>query len=172
MDANGSNQARLITNTVDDGQPSFSLDDKIAFHSNRSGNYEIYVMDAVDSDNDGNADNLKRLTKNAARDSEPSFAPDGKKIVFPSTRKGNEIYRMKAQPEGSKNRPPKLTKNAEQDFDPVFSPDGTKIVFTTNRDGNGEIYRMNKDGTNLVRLTNTTAAGANESEPDWGVFVP
>ncbi|MBI5584306.1 MAG: PD40 domain-containing protein [Deltaproteobacteria bacterium] len=36
---------------------------------------------------------------------------------------------------------------------PYFSPDGRWIVFRSDRDGNMEIYRMNLDGTNPVRLT-------------------
>jgi Tol biopolymer transport system component len=174
-DGNGDNPKRLTANAAFDGEPAFSPNGtKIAFMSNRDDNYNIYTMNATDSDNDGNGDNLKRLTKNLARDSEPSFAPNGKNIVFTSERNGNsEIYRMKAKPEGSKNRPRNLTNNVALDVDPVFSPDGTKIAFYTNRDaGNLEIYRMNADGTNLVDLTNTTAVGANDDQPDWGVFVP
>ena len=41
---------------------------------------------------------------------------------------------------------------------PNYSPDGTKVVFSTTRDGNNEIYQVNADGTNPVRLTNNPAA--------------
>jgi dipeptidyl aminopeptidase/acylaminoacyl peptidase len=45
MNADGSNQTRLTTNSVDDEFPAWSPDGaKIAFFSNRDGNYEIYVM--------------------------------------------------------------------------------------------------------------------------------
>lgn len=40
---------------------------------------------------------------------------------------------------------------------PNFSPDGLKVVFSTTRDGNSEIYHMNANGSNPVRLTNNTA---------------
>ncbi|HYR08458.1 MAG TPA: LpqB family beta-propeller domain-containing protein [Longimicrobium sp.] len=39
-------------------------------------------------------------------------------------------------------------------YQPAVSPDGRKIAFVSNRDGNPEIYVMNADGTNPVRLTN------------------
>lgn len=39
-----------------------------------------------------------------------------------------------------------------------------KIAFTSNRDGNSEIYVMNTNGTNPVRLTDNPAA---DSSPTW-----
>lgn len=47
--------------------------------------------------------------------------------------------------------------NGARDFNPSFSPDGSKIAFTSDRDGNDEIYVMNADGTEQVRLTNNQA---------------
>ena len=35
-----------------------------------------------------------------------------------------------------------------------WSPDGRKIAFESTRDGNFDIYTMNIDGTDIVRLTN------------------
>jgi len=47
---------------------------------------------------------------------------------------------------------------------PSFSSDGRKIVFGSLRDGHGDIYVMNSDGTNMKRLTNTSAY---EGEPGF-----
>ena len=38
---------------------------------------------------------------------------------------------------------------------PVWTPDGNKIVFDSNLGGNNNIYTMNADGTNPVRLTDS-----------------
>jgi Tol biopolymer transport system component len=47
MNANGSGLTRLTNNMAVDGAPAFSPDgSKIAFTSDRDGNYEIYVMNA------------------------------------------------------------------------------------------------------------------------------
>jgi hypothetical protein len=35
---------------------------------------------------------------------------------------------------------------------PCRSPDGNKIVFSSNKDGKGEIYIMNADGSDQVKL--------------------
>lgn len=39
----------------------------------------------------------------------------------------------------------------------VWSPDGNKVLFVSSRDASREIYVINADGSNLVRLTNNAA---------------
>ena len=68
--------------------PDNSTMSRIAFASNRDGNWEIYLMNS-----DGS--NPHNVTNNPATDSHPSWSPDGSKIVFQSERAGNfEIYVM------------------------------------------------------------------------------
>jgi TolB protein len=68
MDADGRNPRNLTPNRHSDAYPSWSPDSKrIAFASNREGDWEIYVMD-VDGQNPRN------LTKNPAADeSQPAW---------------------------------------------------------------------------------------------------
>jgi hypothetical protein len=133
---------------------------KIAFHTNRDGNSEIYTMDS-------GGGSIQRLTNNPAEDVTPAWNADGTKIAFVSTRNGQyEIYTMNADGSGQT----RLTNNAASDVGPSWSPDGTKIWFTTNRDGpasNYEIYTMNIDGTNQTRITNNPASdGSPQVSPD------
>ncbi|MCA9884513.1 MAG: PD40 domain-containing protein [Anaerolineae bacterium] len=57
-----------------------------------------------------------------------------------------------------------ITLENESNHDPVWSPDGEHIMFVSGRDGNAEIYVMNIDGSNPIRLTFTAAT---EQSPDW-----
>lgn len=55
------------------------------------------------------------------------------------------------------------------DIEPSVSADGKKIVFASDRDHAGQasdtdIYTMNKDGSNVVRLTNSASP---KHEPSW-----
>ncbi len=128
------------------------INGKIAFLSNRDGNYEIYVMNA-----DGSGQ--QRLTNDLEQDYAPSWSPDGSKIAF-SRGLIEDIHVMMADGTVIAN----LTNNPARDGAPSWSPDGTKIAFTTDRDGLFEIYTMNSDGTNQANLTNN---GVCDSYAAW-----
>jgi len=121
---------------------------KIAFHSNRDGNSEIYSIHA-----DGT--NEKRLTNNDANDGFPSWSPDGSKVLFQSNREGEDdffIYVMNADGSNVQKIP-----NTEGGNYAKWSRDGSKIAFFAERNGNTEIFLINPDGSNPVNLTNNPA---------------
>lgn len=102
---------QLTDNPADDGAPTFSsIGDRVVFHSNRDGNWEIY---SVYTDGSG----LVRLTENPANDEFPCWSPDGKLIAFGSDRDGDyEIYVMKIDGSGVV----KLTENIDSDHNPTW----------------------------------------------------
>lgn len=171
MNADGSSQARVTNNQVDDYFPVISPDgSKIAFESARNGNRDIYVMDP-----DGT--NEVRLTTAAGEDLHPAWSPDGRHIAFSSDQNGNrDIYVIDA--DGSNQR--RVTIHPGPDLHPVYSLDGTKFVFASERDGDREIYTIPSDalesesdvdcatnlpcGTVPVRLTDNRAF---DSFPAW-----
>jgi Tol biopolymer transport system component len=118
---------------------------KIAFASDRDGNYEIYTMAADGSD-------LSRLTENSDEDREPAWSPDGTRLAFVSSRDGNpEIYVMNL--DGSAQT--RLTNNAAPDLSPTWLRDGSnRIAFVSSRTGNDDIFLMNPDGTGQTNITN------------------
>ena len=89
------------------------------------------------------------------RDAVPS--PDGSKLAFTAL---NRLYVMDF-PDG---KPERVT---DQDFTqahPAWSPDGRHIVFVTWRPEGGHIYRVEPDGDNLKRLTESPGIYSN---PAW-----
>jgi Tol biopolymer transport system component len=127
---------------------------KIAFHTNRDGNEEIYSMDP-------NGSNQTNLTNNPAYDVSASWSPDGSKIAFVSDRDGNyEIYTMNANGSGQT----RITTNTVNDVQPSWSADGSKIAFTSDRSGDFEIWSVDANGSNPVRLTNSAGV---DGLPNW-----
>ena len=133
--------------------------------------FNIYMIDA-----DGS--NLVQLTDDGFWDGLASFSPDGSKILVSSAGAApgddHELYIMDI--DGS--NVVQLTDNDSDDLMAKFSPDGSKIGFVSYRDtplvyidnpddpdgpaildeensGKGDIYVMNLDGTNVIRITKT-----------------
>ena len=128
---------------------------RIAFASDRDGDFEIYVIDP-----DGGG--LTRLTDNETDDLSPTWSPDGERLAFVSYRDGNaEIYTSN-EDGGSQTR---LTNNPAADLDPAWSPDGTRIAFTSGRDNTDEVYVMNADGGAQTNLTNNVEG--DDVQPAW-----
>ncbi len=129
---------RLTDDPGDDLEPMWSPNGKqIAFHSNRSDNWDIWVVDAKDGRN------LRNLTDHAADDRYPYWSPNGNYMAFHSDRDGNtNIYVLKVD----STEMCQLTNSTATDTMPAWSPDGNYMLFQTNRDGNEEIYMMDVQG--------------------------
>lgn len=129
---------------VKNAYPHWSKDGaRILFQSNRSGKWQVYVMDA-----DGS--HVQRVTNDDANDNFPDWSPDNQRIAFVSDRDGNEeVYVMRM--DGSQLR--NLSNDPARDIHPYWTPDGKSLLFNSTRDGDKlQIYEVSGDGTGLRRL--------------------
>lgn len=120
----------------------------VVFSSNRSGNYEIYVLDP-------NTGLSTQLTNNPANDISPVWSSDGSQIAFVSDRDGDyELYVMKADGTGLLQ----LTNNLAQDVQPRWQPGDQQIVYVSDVNaGQWDMYAITADGAVVRQLTNDTA---------------
>jgi Tol biopolymer transport system component len=134
-------------------QPSWSYDGtKIAYTSNRGGNYAIWAMDA-------GGNNKTQLTSSVG--TTPAFSPDGAYIAYTGFQTGHaEVWVMNADGTNQRQLTTTTRSATKRDFSvvvwsmlPSFSPDGTKIVYASTQGGNSQIWLMNADGTNQTQLT-------------------
>jgi len=168
MEANGDSVNNLSCNKATDYAFSYSKDGRMSFYSNRDGNDEVYIM---------SADGKKQIniTNHPSGDRVPNISPDGQKIVFTSYRdeKNGELYVMDADGKNVK----RLTNNEYFEDAGGWSPDGKKLYFSRElRDvkdtsekaiRNTEIFAIDADGSNEVRLTNKPGGdGGPQISPD------
>jgi TolB protein len=139
----------------DDVQPSWSPDgERIAFVSNRSGRWQIYIVDR-----DGL--NVRSLTRTATRDAHPAWSPDGEKVAYCTIRFG---FWSICVVEVQKALTQVLTNNPAAEECPAWSPDGSKIAYHSNRTGGYSIWVCNPDGSKQTQLT---SGRSSDLEPAW-----
>jgi Tol biopolymer transport system component len=144
---------RLTRSRGEDDDPAWSPDgQQIAFSSGRSGNSEIYVMDA-----DGT--NVRRLTNTRPADEySPAWSPDAMRIAFwRRTPEGDTIVVVNVDGAGER----RLTVPREGATSPVWSPDGEYIAYV----GQGEIRVMTATGGGKRKLID--GPYSEPSELDW-----
>jgi Tol biopolymer transport system component/uncharacterized RDD family membrane protein YckC len=136
--------------------PAPRLGNRIVFTSNRTGTFNLYLVNA-----DGSG--LRQLTRfrTGYYLARPSLSPDGGAVVFERLEKqdaSSSIWIVRTDGRGLRN----LTPDPEDDTSPSWSPDGTKILFASSRSGAYDIFTMHPDGTAIEQLGDR---GAVDAEP-------
>lgn len=111
-----------------------------------------------------------KITKHFLDDVDPHINKEGTLMTFLSGRSGKAmIYTM--DPRGLEKDIKRISYVGRYNAAPRFSPDGKEIVFSSWVDNRFDLYKIDSDGNNLVRLTKNF--GSNEEawfSPD-GQFI-
>jgi eukaryotic-like serine/threonine-protein kinase len=154
---------KIISSPRQQTSAVYSPDGKrIAFSSDRTGTFEIWVADA-----DGS--HPSQLTSfGGPITGTPHWSPDGNWIVFDSRPGGHAAIFVIGAGGGE---PRQLTDGTFEDIVPDWSHDGRQIYFTSSRTGERQIWKMAAGGGPAVQVTHDGGFVAAES-PDglWLYF--
>ncbi len=160
--ANTAQITRLTAGPWDDRDPAWSPDGKtLAFASNRSGSWDLYLLDLESG-------KVTRLTSSLSFEANPSWSPDGAYVAYESYSGDNFDINIISIKGGF---PIQVTRHPAGDFAPAWSPRGRSIAFVSYRGGGiyPDLYTYNLDEPDetkaVTRLTNTPDVA--EDEPQW-----
>jgi len=150
---------KLIASTWQDNAPQYSPDGKkIAFASDRSGSFEIWVANA-----DGSG--TVQLTSQGGHSGSPHWSPDGRRIAFDASVGGSgDIFVIDAGG-GAPRRITTGPANGHARSVPSWSSDEKWIYFTSEQTGRYEIWRASAEGGQESQLTRQGGFDPRES-PD------
>ena len=154
--AAAANGSRVLTPTIN-SYPSISPNgEQIAFQSNRSGRFEIFVMNV-----DGS--HVAQVTHSPGDNVTPDWAPDGKRIVFaanPSDGKQDVSNLFIVNVDGSERT--QLTNDGNDNSHPHWSARMDRIFFNSGRStptGDvADVFSMQPDGSDIQQHTHCAAA--------------
>ena len=141
---------------------------KLAFSSDRDGGRmkgpvgDRAISNIYRADYDGA--NQTRMTFGRTLDLAPAWDPTGVSLLYFTYRSGYPDLVLQSLRDARAPTYPARGTAENHNFLPVWSHDGSKIAFMSNRDGNPEIYVMNRDGSNVRRITNHPMA---DTTPTW-----
>ncbi len=174
MNADGSGAWNLTDNSANDAAPAWHPVDpnRLAFHSRRDGNLEIYVGVLDEDAPGGPVFSTVRVTHDGAMDDgSPSYSPDGQEIAFSKYLPGDEgeIWVI-----GATGTDPHrvTTAGGTQDYAPAWSPDGSQIAFeriSSLPSGLPDIWVVNPDGSGLG---SAVTSDAGDGAPSWKREAP
>jgi len=162
LDTRTGERVKLIDSSLYNSQhPQYSPDGrKIAFHSNRSWNWEIYTCDA-----DGS--NCVRISSFDGPLTGPgAWSPDSQWLTFISHVDGKPAVWLIAADGG---KPRQLTDGHANDNHPSWSRDGHWIYFDSDRSGRFEVWKVPVEGGPAVEVTRSGAYSPFEA-PDGRLY--
>jgi Tol biopolymer transport system component len=159
--------SKLRRLTFDSGlqtEPTVSPDGTlIAYASNRSGNFDIWVRPLAGGD-------PFQLTNDPADDTQPDWPPDGKWIAFRSERSWMDAGSQRST--GGLFRVSVADRRVErissQGFAPQYSPDGARLVFSSSAFYSSTCYLADADGTGAAAIACAPSVAASREATGIG----
>jgi Tol biopolymer transport system component len=130
----GGSPSILVSSSNDDASPHWSpAGDRIAFASNRSGNWDIWTVPA-----EGGAET--QVTTNPFADRGPVWSPNGARLAFHSNRDGNwNLYSVAIASGAPSGEEEAYTAAATAESSATWRADGKALAFVSNQVGGSDL---------------------------------
>jgi Tol biopolymer transport system component len=140
---------------VRDTQTAWSPDgEKIAFYSNRGGNWDIWVISPAGGE-------PRPLTDWESNEVYPAWSPDSSQLAFVSDHDGNpDLWILDLRT----NQPRPAVQHPAEEGPAAWSPDGKWFYFSSNRSGEFHIWKMPAAGGEPEQVTDFGGSGSNLPE--------
>ena len=154
--------------------PAWSPDGtRIAFASNRDGNWDIYTMAADGSDVQQVTFVTPEHDWEYVQSFEPTWSPDATQIAFTAYRADYMTSEVMYAPVGqSAETYTEMLVTDSTDYQlaaqPDWSPDGTALLYTGGWDQyTTDVWKINVDGTGATNLSDPTQGYGTDVDPAW-----
>ncbi|MFN8674311.1 MAG: pentapeptide repeat-containing protein [Candidatus Sericytochromatia bacterium] len=177
MNVDGTNPTKLAGTPDDEYDPEWSADGKNIIYTRDTTDTsnitnQVKVSDIFIMSSDGSGQRLLTNSNRVKKDREPSISPKNI-IAFRSERTDKrQIFTMGFDGDRGNSifSPPlkQLGDNTSNDFLPQYSRDGKRILYLSDKDSGNvnkpNLWIMNEDGTNKIKLTTENTISAYWSE--------
>jgi TolB protein len=152
---------RITTGNWNDIAPALSPDrTKLAFASDRTGFWDLYVMDLQTGE-------VSQITDSPQYDSAPSWSPDSQWLAFETYINENLEVAVVSVTDRTQPILP-ITEDPASDHSPVWAPDGRHVAFISSRGGDSDVWLANLDLAGDERYQNlSNTPFADENHPLW-----
>lgn len=150
---------RLTSGAWDDIDPAVSSDGaRLAFASNRGGDWDLYTLDLTTGI-------TQQLSDDDSFDGSPTWSPDGAWLAYEHYQGDDlEIY---MRPLDNSVEPVLLSNHPAADYAPAWRPGAQQIAFVSRRAGQAQIWLTDLEADGDQRFRPVVLAGTPQADPAW-----
>ncbi len=150
---------RLTRGAWDDIQPAANpATSQLAFASNRSGHWDLYLLDLQTG-------LTAQLSDDPAYDGRPSWSADGAWLAYEHADGDNlEVY---IRPADGSIEPVPISAHAALDYDPAWRPGAQQISFVSARGGNPQLWLVDLQAAGDARFRLISPSDSAQASPAW-----